>query len=234
MQKDARVPDSGEYGPTGWRLELSGRRRILWQALNEKDLVLGNLYISAIMILSNEAVPSRTALAAHGLREMIKALPKYLGLALIGTDTYRLGDRVKDMARRWGNLCNQTKCYRDGEWSGEIDQRLKDFLHRTDAFYAAFKENRPTRECYIEHTIRGLEPSGRALPEPLEAREVKHWKSIWEYFIERAHDIGEPDIAEFEQKLNALESFLHDRMVLGLHVDLSEIDRLISEVESDD
>lgn len=233
MQGDLGTLGSGEHGLLGPRLELSAYQRELWEALNDRNYKLGEFYLDAITIIRYEELPLRFMFAAHGLREMMDDLPKYLEVQTqtLGKDV--LNNKVRDMSQRWRNLLAHTECHRDGKWEGTIDQRLGDFLNRTGTFYTEFDENDRKRDRDTHLILRELDSRGGRLPMVVLTPHVDQWKKLRDYFVARAHDSSEIVAREFEGRLSALETFLLERMRPRTLADLSELDKIIAEGEQD-
>ncbi len=66
--------------------QISGKQRFLYEALSERDTQLANeqgkkladMYLGALRVLADEHNPDRLPLAAHGIRELLEKLPRYL------------------------------------------------------------------------------------------------------------------------------------------------------------
>ena len=53
----------------------------LLDVLSEQNDILRNMYYGAVMVLNNTENPERFVFAAHGKRELIVKIPKYLNVS---------------------------------------------------------------------------------------------------------------------------------------------------------
>jgi hypothetical protein len=90
--------------PAEPELVLSGQQQTLLIALNEKDPKAAKMYLGALHVFQQRANPDRLALAAHGLRELMEKLPKYVDIPARGQAKSQptLYVKVRELADSWG------------------------------------------------------------------------------------------------------------------------------------
>ena len=54
----------------------------LYRALNELNPDLARMYHGVLLVLADDKNPERFVFAAHGLRELMEKLPRYLGIPI--------------------------------------------------------------------------------------------------------------------------------------------------------
>ena len=152
--------------------QLSGQQRALYKALSEKEQSLADMYLGSLMTLQQTGNPDLLALAAHGLRELMEKLPRYLD-APVDTNSPSLKGKVQELAQSWSNTLGRSQCYSDPNWSGNIDRPLLIFLRKAYQFFEWFKAERPTRRQQTANALRELDQLGQSLPAPIEGLRIK-------------------------------------------------------------
>lgn len=214
-------------------LHLSGQQRGLYEALAEKDIKLASMYYGAIKVISDGSNPDRLTLAAHGLRELIEKIPSYLDIQIkAGAESLKV--KVRELEGQWELAKSSSSCFQNPNWNGEIDKPLEKLLKKVQYFFDWFKEQYPRRRAEIAKTLRKLDSSARSVPKPLEELRVEEWERVRDFFQAVAHHRIWPSFEEFQKWLDALEKFLLDRLRPRAFEDLSAIDALIREGESND
>lgn len=221
-------PPDGRQGDVR-PLELSGRQRLLYRALNEKSPEIAELYESALRVLADCSNPGRLFLAAHAIREMADGLPKFLDLPTLA-EQGRLGDRVSALEKTWVNA-TKSQCRKDGQWAGEIDDPLRTLLEVLEEFLQWWKDNRPRRRDVAARLFRSTDPSGMPLPETLEQKRVGRWMELRDYFVRVAHQSSTTE-EEFRSALSELEQILLDSLYRRPSEDFSAIDSILAEEAS--
>lgn len=210
---------------------LSGRQLSLHSELGKKNLQLASIYIGALHILKHKPNPDRLALAAHGLRELMEKLPRYLEIPIEANDT-NLMQMARTLADEWRKAKSQSKCHNDTSWNGGIDNPLRKYLDQSEVFFSKFDNIRPTRKKQAATLIRGLDPQRQNLPLIIENLKVKEWDACRDYFVTVSHHKNSTNQEEMEQWINVLEVFLSDRLVPRTFDDFSIIAAIIKEGES--
>jgi len=213
-------------------LMLSGQQQALYAALVEKERRLASMYHGALAVFGQRDNPDRLALAAHGLRELMEKLPRYLNLP---TDTQpKLAEKLRTLNQSWDRTVGKSKCHEDGKWNGEIDGTLGDILLEIAAFFAWVNEQVPKRKESTARILRTLDALGRALPAPIEALRTEQWDLIHRFFISVGHHQRSTSDEEFTTWLSALERFLLDQLTPQTFEDHAKIDAIINEGEGND
>ncbi len=213
-------------------LKLSGQQQALYNALLEKDQGLTKMYYGALIMINHNNNPDHLALAAHGIRELMEKIPAFVDVQ-IKAQTESLKVKVFELENSWVATLRNTKCYKSQKWSDQIDMPLSKLLERLYAFFEWFDEHHPRRKAEIIATLRGLDNSGRKLPEHLEELNAKTWDETRDFFQSVSHHRKFTTAEEFGQRLNVLERFLLDRLHPKTFADIDAIDEIIREGESD-
>jgi len=211
-------------------LKLSTHQQSLYIVLHAKGAILGTIYHGALSVFQEEGNPDRLALTAHGLRELMEKIPRYLDLPQEKSSSNMLG-KVRGLQDSWRDTVEKTNCLKDGRWSGTVDKFLERFLKRTHEFFQWVEDNRPKRKQSAATVLRKLDPLPYALPEAIEKLRVNEWECIHDYFEKVAHHNGVVAVEEFTGWLASLERFLLDRLIPRTFEDHAKIDEIIEEGE---
>lgn len=202
-------------------VDLSGRSRQLWEALSDIDEQLGHMYLGALDVLQHHGNPDRLALVAHGIRELIEKLPRFLDVP----STENRGPGIREQARRlaaawekWGPSVV------DGE--GTLTSSGEKLLRQLGEFCKGVGAD-PTRRQAATAAVSRLDLNPLKLPPPIQDLHVSEWSAIEGFFIGVAHHTKTTDDEEFEQYLAALDRFLLDRLRPRTFEDFAAIDELL-------
>jgi hypothetical protein len=213
-------------------LTLSGQQQALYAALIEKEHRLASMYHGALAVFGQHNNPDRLALAAHGLRELMEKLPRYLNLP---TETQpKLTEKLRSLNQSWDRTVAKSKCHENGKWNGEIDKVLQEVLAEIEGFFGWVNEQVPKRKESTARILRTLDALGRALPAPIEALHIEQWDLIHRFFISVGHHQRAASDEEFTTWLAALETFLLDQLTPRTFEDHAKIDAIIKEGEGID
>lgn len=210
--------------------QLIGQQQTLHEALINKDPKLARMYLGSIAVLGQKSNQERLPLAAHGLREMMEKLPKYLEIP-VQAKGQSLKQKIQELSSRKDKAARNSSCHFKDGWRGEIDKPLDQLLQDLDEFFLWFIEANPTRKQRIARVIRVLDPSPSFLPKPLEEIQVSVWDRCNSYFQGVSHHTLESSEEEFSSPLSVLERFLLDRLSPRTFEDFAVIDDLIRVVE---
>jgi hypothetical protein len=198
------------------------RRSEIGQRLGEMAAHLERTFIGAHQVLQDATNEDRLALSAHGFREAMKDLARYLP----DVPTHEsLGDKVRSLIQSWPGVVPD----RDTP----VSSRVRRFLLRFDGFVAWHSQHQPNQDAIARAILAGLARDGSALPDPLHHELALRWRTCLGYFTKVAHHIPDVDEAEFRGHLEFLEETLHAYLVPKPFVRLAELDRLIEEGEAD-
>jgi len=189
------------------------------------------MYLGSLLVIRQMENPDLLALTAHGLRELMEKLPRYLDLP-VAAKPPSLKEKVRNLLQSWGNAAKHSPCLLNPAWSGTIDGSLQKFLKRAQEFFAWFEGEHPTRRQQTAKVLRSLDPMGRPLPAPIEQLRIEEWDKCHDYFEEVSHHTILSSQEDFTSWLAVLECFLLDRLRPRTFEDHTEIDRIISEGEA--
>jgi hypothetical protein len=208
---------------------FSGQQRALFEALMERNEQLGNMYIGAVTVLADGSNPERLVLAAHGLRELMEKIPKYLHIKKT-QDT--LKSRTRNLEIAWEKACKNSQCLKNPDSTVQIDPPLRSFLRKMGEFFSWFKQSHPKRKEEIAKTLQALDSIDRPLPPPIKELRVDEWDGIHDYFEGVAHHQINPGYNDFILWLDVIERFLLDRLRPRTFADFDKIDSIIKEGET--
>lgn len=211
--------------------KLDGPQQTLFEALDARSSELGKIYFGALMTLGRKDNPDRLAQAAHGLRELMEKLPKYLDLP-IEKKPPSLKEKVRRLAQRRDKAINNSGSRDGSAWRGEIDNHLQKFLIESDEFFEWFEAEYVTRRRRTVKLLRDLDPSALPLPEPLEEPNVEQWNKCHDHFQGVSHHTIKGVEEDVRSHLSSLESLLMDRLAPRTSEDFATIDELIREGET--
>jgi hypothetical protein len=230
----ASVSPSDESPATARPAALTGQQRALLQALEERNPVLGTIYLGGLIVLEDTANPDRFALCAHGMRELMEKLPDFLDVST-KAQKESLKAKVREMVEdAFVDMQKKTACYSaTNGWDGAVDGHLRKFLLQIGNFLDWFASHRPRRRAELHGALVRLDGSGRDLPAPLASLNVDDWDKKRDYFQSVAHHRRSANESEFRQWMDALECFLLERLVPRTFDDFAEIDALLEEESGD-
>jgi hypothetical protein len=213
-------------------LQLTGNQQALYGALQVKATILATIYHGALSVLQDGGNPDRLALAAHGLRELMEKIPRYLDLPREEPSS-NMTVQVRALQETWRDTVEKTICLSDRCWNGPIDTFLERFLQRVRDFFLWVDSARPPRRQAVTAALRKLDPLPHPLPEPIEKLRVKEWEFIHNYFEKVSHHNGTVTFDEFSRWLANLEKFLLDNLIPRTFEDHARIDEIIDEGDND-
>jgi hypothetical protein len=207
---------------------LGGRQRVLVDALRAKsakcDRMIG-MYMEALRALHRADGAEALHVAAYELREFMLALPVAFDLPVI--PPVQLNNRVKDLAAKWSACTALTVCFGSGEWRGDIDGALAQFLADATDFFE-WVEGIPKRRTETEMVLQRLLPASFPMPRPLIDTRILEWKQLLGYFNAVLHHNIVTTTHAFIEYLTTLEIFLLDHLAPSTFDDQDAIDQLIS------
>ena len=224
-------PDSKNISPANGPPSLSGQQRALYEVLVKKDQRLANMYLGALLVLENTYNPEYLVHASHSLRELMEKLPMYLDMP-VPARLPTLKVKVQQLEQVWNHTYKHSKCRGIPGWQGSIDPPLIKLLTKMEEFFGWFTSERPTRKQRTSTILRKLDPVGMPLPKPIEDLRIEEWDQCHDYFEAIAHHKS-VEIEELKVWLASLERFLLDQLIPRTFEDLSILDQIISEGESD-
>ena len=211
-------------------VEFSGQQLALYKALAKKNILLATIYSGAISVYGQNTNSDRLALAAHGLRELIEKLPRYLDMPM-DVKLLNMMETIRPFQASWISA-KTSACLSNSSWKGEIDSPLQTYLEQSDVFFTWLVTNRLTRSQQVGKVVRHLDPQGRPLPSAIEELRIRELDHCRDYFEAVSHHSGETLSEKFDQWLAVLEIFLLDRLSPRTYEDRSLIDEIIREGEA--
>jgi hypothetical protein len=222
MQDDAEPVINPETLGRADVVELSGRARQLWEALSGRNEQLGHMYLGALDVLQHRANPDRLALAAHGIREMLEKLPRYLDIPDSERGVPKLGDSASRLVGKWQKW--RSTATDDG---GVLTKNGRRLLNEVDRFCESAQAG-PTKKALAAAALKSIDPHPVDLPTHVRETHASVLVDLDRYFTDVSHH-RRTDEQELLQRLAALESFLLDRLRPRTFDDFAEIDRLLGE-----
>lgn len=221
MQDDAEPTVNPETPGRPEVVEVSGRARQLWEALSDIDEQLGHMYLGALDVLQHSANPDRLSLAAHGVRELIEKLPRFLDLPATENRGPGIREQARTLAAAWEKLGPSVV---DG--NGVLTSSGEKMLGKVAEFCEGVGAD-PTRKQAAAAAVSRLDLNPLKLPPPIQDLHVSEWSTIEGFFIGVAHHTKATNDDEIEQYLAALERFLLDRLRPRTFEDFAAIDELL-------
>lgn len=224
-ERDVSGADSrrGLAGPT-W--ELQGRQRRLFDALRAKDPKFASMYQGALQVLADEENPDRLALSAHGFRELMEKMGPDRGQTM--------NAKLQELRKSWDSACDWSDSFDEGEWQGEaIDGPLRDFLGTLVEFFESMKKHVQALKKGFRQLMRELDPYPSGPPQDLEEIRVSEWERSYIFFQSVCHHRKKATLDEVQERVDAIETLLHDYLVPRTFEVHTELDALIEEGERD-
>lgn len=210
------------------QMALTELQRNVSEALADKDVRLGRMYIGALAVLEQAFNPDRVPQSAHSFRELMEKLPRYMDLP-VPKDPPSMTYRVRQLEESWDQLPNDP----DAADAGSRDA-IQRYLRASKEFFAQVDEINPKRRDRLERIFQSLDPIGIPLPQAIEDNRTAVWEDAWTFFTDTAHHRGEPvGVDAIRSKARGLERLLLDQLRPRTFEDQDEIDLIIQEGESD-
>lgn len=206
---------------------LSGPAREMFQALASVRQELGDMYLGALDVAARGGNPDRHALAAHGIRELLEKLPRYLDVPVDATKSLGLTSRARTLTDAWDKWSESAI-----DDSG-LTRNGRKLLAALEEFCAGVRADIPTRVEQAAAAVRGLDLNPIKLPPPIESLHVQQWREIEGFFIGVSHHTRPTDDGELAQYLAALERFLLERLRPRTFDDFTAIDELLGTGQED-
>lgn len=199
----------------------------LYRALNELNPDLARMYHGVLLVLADDKNPERFVFAAHGLRELMEKLPRYLGIPIRqpGGELVKAVSHLQDL---WEKVKKERQNFLDQGFVGLIDPPLEEFLEEFERFYQDNSQYKQSRREEARSFFRSLELARYQLPECLEDRNLKVWNRIHRFFTDLSHHGKRSSNMEFCDYFHQLELLLLDKFYPKTFDDFDAIDQLIA------
>lgn len=211
-------------------LEL--HQKELKKVLNEKNEKAAQIYIGALLILKQIDNPDRIALCAHGLRELIVLLPKFIDVPIIKEAQQQLAHFADALVGEWNSMKAQNKWPGDPPWNGAIDDHLRKVLNKASLLVESHLGIREGRRNQVKEIIKKQNFSAVPLPETIEDLKAKEWNIYRDYFAKIAHHASTTE-EEFLSHVTHFENLLLNYLKPRTFDTHSELLTLIAEVQGD-
>ena len=194
-------------------VQLTEQQRVLYETLVDMDKQLSIIYLGALTVLADEQNPDRLALTAHGFRELVEKLPRYLDAPVKDPPSMKV--KVQQVHESWTRGVKNSACYegniwtREVDWSGNIDGPLQRLLKQIGEFFQWFENERPSRKQQTSIILNKL--GTRTLPKSLHELQVEAWERCHYYFDAVAHH-SNTSLEELEQWVTEFEHILLDHL----------------------
>jgi hypothetical protein len=228
--------DPNEPGPSTAAVGMPQERRVLLDALRERDGRLGTIYQAVVFLTTAEDLPDQLSLAAHAIREFMERLPVALDLPV--EDKGSLLNHVDDLAVSLGRAEETSACRTTDGWSGAIDKPLERVLDAAKKVVESRKEHWPSRQEVAVSLMNELEPTlGRRSPS-LVKQEAQTWSKLRRYFEQVSHhhhvfDALQTSQEELRALVQTIEALLIDKLRPTTTQDFDDIDSLMNAVRED-
>lgn len=210
--------------------QLAGQQRAVYYALLEKDLALqgkgslmAQMYLGAIIVKQQVGNPDRFPLAAHGLRELMEKIPRYLDVPV--AQGGGMTDRVTTVSAKW----RATSKHKEG--TNNYSKKLREFIVVVEEFVSWFERQHSSRRERAGHLLDRLDQRKVKLPGPIKDAHASEWNSCHKFFEEVSHHGCQPTRDEFNAYVDIFERFLLDRFKPRTFEDQSVLKAIIEEGE---
>ena len=210
--------------------ELQPIQQEISRELGAKNPKLAEMYLGALSVWSSNTNPDRLAFAAHGIREMLEGLSKFID-APIPKKGPGLGDLTKKLSIEWERLKSISTWPGNPKWEGTIDQSLRTFLCAAEGFFLNSSRIPRTRAERATTIIRHHHVGNAAIPGKLEDHKSQEWLLFVDYFNRTAHH-GSTTKEEFVGYLEGLEQLLINTLRPRTFESRKQILAIIEESES--
>lgn len=205
-------------------LEREVRENSLKKYFLHRSQRLHVIYAGACKVMRDAANPDRLALAAHGFRELMEKV--FEDLQIQTPAQHRdLKDQVRKLKERWDRVG-----FKSVSTSGENvlrDEHVRLFFVQCEEFFEWFDKQTPVMRVEVGNGLVALDGMKQKLPPSLHDRKVDFWMDMRSYFNKMLHHRAEGSMAEFLERVKALESFLLDGFCPVTGADCDEIDSLL-------
>ena len=202
----------------------------LYEKMCSRSEALGKIYWGGLVVLADQANPTRYQLAAHSFREMLAKCPELTGNPVIYGEGMK--QRLAPVRKAFACLKKVKPFTSETETTDDMESMLS-LVDSLDQFFAWETANRPTARKQLGIVLAQLAGAGPALPSDIVEEDISGWMNSDEYFKLVAHHKTTVQHEEFIEHLFIVENVLLRRLQPRPVSDLDEIDRLIREGESD-
>jgi hypothetical protein len=220
--------------------QLDPKQNKIWKAVFELDPDLAEIYRGALSVLSIDGQPDRMALSAHGIRELMEKIPKFLYVP-IKANQESLKSKVNNLVSK---LNQPVKECRIGVASFESDDRpltnenltrreghINKILLELQEFFTWFSNHYPRKRKEIGDLFQKMD-QGYIIPDRAHKERIQKWMETRDYFVGVAHHRKASTLDEFHVRLYTLEAQLFNYLCPEPFEDQDILDQIIEEAES--
>ena len=230
----SELPEDAPSGrPSGSdALVLSGQQFALIQAIERLELPSErplHMYREALRAIQRVDSPESLHVSGYEIREMMNALPPLIGVSSL--PRRELAAETRHLQNSWISNAIRSGCHDNGNWKGEVDNRLRSFLKKAGSFLEWFAKNDLTRRQEGVEMFKRFPEGDVPTPQALRDLGPERWSELLKYFNSTTHHDVAVSQQEFLERLGELEALLLAHLSPATADDQDAIDALISEVE---
>lgn len=214
------------------RVEFTERRRLLLRELMAKNPILSKMYEGAIFVLTQEDNPDRVALGAHGIREMMRELPKFVDTPIIQKQV-GLKKLVLEFKENWDDEASSDCLLKDAPWDKKIVEYIKTLISACKQLFINAEDILINKEDAARAVIRHHNFNSTPLPMEIENQRIKEWSDYLGYFDKVAHHSNSAKTS-FYYQLDSFELYLLEWFRPPVFESQQKIASFIEEVERND
>ena len=208
------------------RFKLTPVQQALYEVMRDKREKIANYYLASVVLLNDELLPDRLALAAHALREVMEKLAND-GMEIDKGAALR--EQVKKLQLLWEKAIDEEQNVAEDKWMGGIGDLLRLFLNGVADFFRRQDVISDARREQAKRFLNKLEVSSIPLPKDVKEEHIDRWINLRKYFNDVAHHHFPVLDQEFKEKAARLELILVDRLNPRPTEDFAAIDELLTE-----
>jgi hypothetical protein len=207
-------------------LRLTDRQFVLEGAFRERSPNLADMFLGAVVVLTQEANPERWVHAAHSVREIMQKIYDVFEPTIkFAKEAPTLGTKVDVLIQRWNRRVLDVN--EGAVISGYLASFLRDF-----AEFVEWKvESRPAQKARAAQALTALDPSRTKLPPSIQEARVEEWYLCLNFFVEVLHHKREWTHDEFYQWLEYFEQLMVTHLRPQTYETHAIIDDLIARAE---
>jgi hypothetical protein len=214
--------------PSDARLVLTPTQQSLYEAVADRRNDVAVCYHAAVVILDDDVMPDRLALAAHALRELMEKLPGDEMAVDMGAD---LNTKVNALRPPWEGAVAEEEQRGGEQWGNGIGAALRTFLGAVGEFFRGRNEIVAGRREQAVQFLNRLDVAAVPLPTDVQRQNAQEWMRLRGYFNDVSHHRFVPEEQAFQLRVMQLEGFLSARLIRRPTDDFAAIDALLKEDE---
>ena len=205
--------------------ELDLKQREVVNALKHietEEYPLSQWYEGALYTLGNHDNPDRVAQAAHSLRELIEKLPRVIH----GSNIQETRHNFTEMRNNINNRLEKDKKRYSNGWKNEnINTHFDKTLRQIVTYFELNQQ--PSRREQIQQAVVTIDPMINSLDSGVRERKLNQLYRLWQRLEGFVHHKSNPNLEEFSNCLNELESIVFDLLAPITAQDQQEIQTIL-------